>query len=143
MVLTLEVRRGSGAVAGVMARRAGTGPAGVVTASNRAVGSGWVAGVVIGKNENDLAFGFSLRKDGDSHVWKQSAYKAEGFAKVKRAFGLGLMGLIGSRIWSKWSLQFKNQALTFCYSLMRDAYGGIYSVGDALIEYADSHIDNA
>lgn len=103
----------------------------------------FVAGVVIGKNENDLAFGFSLRKDGDSHVWKQSAYKAEGFAKVKRAFGLGLLGLIGSRIWSRWSLQFKNQALTFCYSLMRDAYGGIYSVGDALIEYADTHIDNA
>ena len=103
----------------------------------------FVAGFVIGNNEHNFSTDMSIRKDADSHVWKQSAYKAEGFAKVRRAFGLGLLGLIGSRIWSRWSLQFKNQALTFCYSLMRDAYGGIYSVGDALIGYADSHIDNA
>ena len=40
VALALEARRDSGAAAGVMARRTGTGPAGVVTASNPAVGPG-------------------------------------------------------------------------------------------------------
>lgn len=83
-----------------------------------------------------------IQNDAHSHVFRQAANKIEGSNKNIIGAIRGLDGWIIHSIWSKYTMRFKNQAMTFCYSLMRDAYGGIYSMGDALIALADMHMDS-
>lgn len=83
-----------------------------------------------------------LKNDANSHVFRQSANNLKGNNAYVAGAYRGLEGWVIHSIWSRTTMRFQNLAMTFCYSLMRDAYGGIASVGNALIGLADIHIDS-
>ena len=83
-----------------------------------------------------------IQDNADSHVSRQSSYQHGKFANFLHGLGVGFVQNFIEYQWGKRTMRFKNLAMTFCYSLMRDAYGGIASVGNALIGLADIHIDS-
>nr|DAV72586.1 MAG TPA: internal head protein [Caudoviricetes sp.] len=83
-----------------------------------------------------------LQDNADSHVARQSSYQHGKLANFLHGLGVGFLQNFIEYQWGKRTMRFQNLAMTFCYSLMRDAYGGIASVGNALIGLADVHIDS-
>lgn len=83
-----------------------------------------------------------IQDNADSHVSRQSSYQHGKLANFLHGLGVGFLQNFIEYQWGKRTMRFQNLAMTFCYSLMRDAYGGIASVGNALIGLADIHIDS-
>ena len=69
-------------------------------------------------------------------------YQHGKFANFLHGLGVGFVQNFIEYQWGKRTMRFQNLAMTFCYSLMRDVYGGIASVGNGLNGLADIHIDS-